>query len=199
MPKIVGVAKGDPALAVGLMVLLMAATTVVLPLALPLLIEGVRVNAWEIARFLIVLLLLPLAAGLAFKARRAAAATRFRPVLERVSTAALLLMLVLVVALQFQGVLRIFGSGAILAALLFALLSSAAGWLLAGKDPSRGTELGLATGLRNLPAALVVSVQNFKDPDVSLMVLITTLTGILTLVPAARVLGNRRTGGLTGT
>jgi NADPH:quinone reductase-like Zn-dependent oxidoreductase len=50
------------------------------------------------------------------------------------------------------------------------------------------TALGLATGLRNLPAALVVSVQNFKDPNVRLMVLVTTLTGILVLVPAANVL-----------
>lgn len=189
MPKIVGVAKGDPALAVGLMVLLMAVTTVVLPVALPRLIQGVRVNPWEIARFLIVLL--PLAAGLAFKARRGAAAARLQPILERVSTLALLLMLALIVTLHFQGVLRIFGTGAILGAVLFALLSSLAGWLLAGKDVPRRTALGLATGLRNLPAALVVAVQNFKDPEVPLMVLVTTLAGILILVPAARVIGKR--------
>ncbi len=194
MPKIVGVAKGDPALAVGLMVLLMAVTTVVLPVALPWLIQGVRVNPWEIARFLIVLLLLPLAAGLVFKARRGAAAARLQPILERVSTLALLLMLTLIVTLHFQGVLRIFGTGAILGAVLFALLSSLAGWLLAGKDAARRTALGLATGLRNLPAALVVAVQNFKDPEVPLMVLVTTLTGILILVPAARQMGKRRPG-----
>ena len=192
MPKIVGIAKGDPAVAVGLMVLLMAVTTIMLPVVLPLLIEGVQVNPWEIARFLIVLLLLPLAAGLVVKARRAQAAARLQPVLERISTLALLLMLTLILTLHFKGVLRIFGSGAILAALLFALLSSLAGWLLGGKDLSRKTALGLATGLRNIPAALVVAVQNFKDPGVSLMIVVSTLTGILILVPAARMIGKRQ-------
>lgn len=197
MPKIAGVAKGDPARAVGLMVLLMAVTTVVLPVALPLLIAGVQVDAWEIARFLVLLLLLPLASGLLFKARREAAAARLRPLLERVSTVALLLTLALIATLHYQGVLRMFGSGAILAALLFALLSSLAGWSLGGLDSSRRTALGLATGLRNLPAALVVSVQNFKDPKVPLMVLATSLAGLLLLVPAARHAG-RRTTGATG-
>ena len=193
MPKIAGVAKGDPALAVGLMVLLMAATTVVLPVALPLLIAGAQVDAWEIARFLVLLLLLPLVAGLAIRARRESAAARLQPVLGRISTLALLLMLVLIITLQFQGMLQLIGSGAILAALLFALLSSLAGWSLGGLNPSRRTALGLATGLRNLPAALVVSVQNFKDPKVPLMVLVTTLTGLLILVPAARHAGRRTT------
>src|SRR6476646_128042 len=44
MPKIVGVAKGDLALSVGLMVLLMVGTTICLPIALPMLVKGVQVN-----------------------------------------------------------------------------------------------------------------------------------------------------------
>ena len=100
-------------------------------------------------------------------------------------------MLVLIIALNFQAVLRIFGTGAIAAALLFAVLSALAGWLLGGRDPAQQTVLGLGTGLRNIPAALVVSVQNFKDPNVSVMVIVTTLTGILILVPAARLIGKR--------
>ncbi len=74
-------------------------------------------------------------------------------------------MLVLIIALNFQDVLRIFGTGAIAAALLFAVLSALAGWLLGGRDPAQQTVLGLGTGLRNIPAALVVSVQNFRGPQ----------------------------------
>ena len=198
MPKIVGVAKGDLALSVGLMVLLMVGTTIFLPVALPLLVKGVQVNPWKIARFLVLLLLLPLIVGLIVKARAASIAARLRPVLERVSTIALLVMIVLIIALNFQAVLRIFGTGAIAAALLFAVLSALAGWLLGGRDPAQQTVLGLGTGLRNIPAALVVSVQNFKDPNVSVMVIVTTLTGILILVPAARLMGKRATGAPPG-
>jgi BASS family bile acid:Na+ symporter len=192
MPKVAGLAKLDPALPAGLMVLLMAASTVVLPLALPLLLPGTRVAPWEIARFLIALLLLPLAAGLLFQARRGSAAARLRPVLERISNVALLVLLALLVAANFQGLLRLFGSGALLAALLFALLCPLAGWRLGGRDPERRTALGLATGLRNIPAALVVAVQQFKDPGVPLMLVVTTLAGILVLIPAARRAGKRR-------
>ena len=191
MPKIVGIAKGDLALSVGLMVLLMVGTTIFLPVALPLLVKGVQVNPWKIARFLVLLLLLPLIVGLFVKARAASLAARLRPLLELVSSIALLVMLVLIIALNFQAVLRIFGTGAIAAALLFAVLSALAGWLLGGRDPAQQTVLGLGTGLRNIPAALVVSVQNFKDPNVSVMVIVTTLTGILILVPAARLIGKR--------
>ena len=198
MPKIVGVAKGDLALSVGLMVLLMVGTTICLPVALPLLVKGVQVNPWKIARFLILLLLLPLIVGLIVKARAESIAVRLRPVLERVSSIALLVMLVLIIALNFQAVLRIFGTGAIAAAMLFAVLSALAGWLLGGSDPAQQTVLGLGTGLRNIPAALVVSVQNFKDPNVSVMVIVTTLTGILILVPAARLIGKREPGAPSG-
>ncbi len=78
MPKIVGIAKGDLALSVGLMVLLMVGTTIFLPVALPLLVKGVQVNPWKIARFLVLLLLLPLIVGLFVKARAASLAARLR-------------------------------------------------------------------------------------------------------------------------
>jgi BASS family bile acid:Na+ symporter len=191
MPKIAAVAKGDLALAVGLMVLLMVGTTVLLPVALPRLVEGAQVNPWKIARFLTLLLLLPLVVGLIVKARLDPVAMRLRPILERVSTISLLTMLVLIMAVNFKGVLRIFGTGAILAAILFAGLSALAGWLLGGRDAAQRTVLGLGTGLRNIPAALIVSTQNFKDPNVSVMVIVTTLTGILILGPTARLMGKR--------
>ena len=100
-------------------------------------------------------------------------------------------------ATHFQGVLRIFGTGAIFAALLFAIFSAVAGWLVGGPDLAQRTVLGLGTGLRNIPAALVVSVQNFKDPNVSVMVLVTTLIGILILLPAARLIGRHQVGTLS--
>ena len=189
MPKIVGIAKGDRALSVGLTVLLMVGTTVFLSVALPLLVKGVQVNALKIGGFLTLVMLLPLTAGLTCNAKSSSLALRLRPVLERISTVALAFGLILIIALNFRGVLRIFGTGGILAALLFAVLSALAGWLLAGRDAAQRTVLGLGTGLRNVPVALIVSVQNFKDPNVSVMIIVTTLTGIILLLPAARLMG----------
>jgi BASS family bile acid:Na+ symporter len=64
LPKLAERAKGDPAFAVGTMVLLMVVTVGYLPIVLPLLLPGVTVDPWPIARFLVLLMLLPLAAGL---------------------------------------------------------------------------------------------------------------------------------------
>lgn len=191
MPKVVGLAKGNLALAVALMVMSMAGTTVLMPIALPMLIEGAEVDPVRIALFLVVLLLLPLIAGLVLKSRRPALAARLRPVLERVSSLALVVMLILILGIHFQSVLRLFGTGAIGAAVLFSGLTALAGWGLGGRNPAQKTVLCLGTGLRNIPAALVVSVQNFQDPNVPVMVLVTTLVGMLLLVPFARHLGKQ--------
>ena len=83
LPKVVGIANGDVASAVGLMVLLMVGTTVFLPVALPLLIKGVQVNPWKIARFLTLLMLIPLVAGLIVRARAASIGARVQTRLRR--------------------------------------------------------------------------------------------------------------------
>ena len=50
LPKLAGIAKGNLAFAVGLMVLLMVLTVAYMPLVLPLLLEGVSVDPMKIAR-----------------------------------------------------------------------------------------------------------------------------------------------------
>ena len=70
LPKLAGLAKSDLAFAVGLMVLLMVLTVGYMPVVLPLLLEGVSVDPAKIARSLVLLMLLPLGAGLLPKRRR---------------------------------------------------------------------------------------------------------------------------------
>ena len=60
LPKLAQIAKGNLAFAVGLMVLLMVVTVGYLPIVLPLLLPGVSVNPAQIARSLVLLMLLPL-------------------------------------------------------------------------------------------------------------------------------------------
>src|SRR5260370_39509754 len=69
LPKLAGIAKGNLAFAVGLMVLLMGLTVAYRPLVLPLLLEGVSVDPMKIPRSLLLLMFLPLRVGLAVNAR----------------------------------------------------------------------------------------------------------------------------------
>ena len=86
LPKLAGIAKGNLAFAVGLMVLLMVLTVAYMPLVLPLLLEGVSVDPMKIARSLVLLMLLPLGAGLAVNARFGSIAERMRAPLNRISS-----------------------------------------------------------------------------------------------------------------
>lgn len=108
MPKLVELAKGNLAFAVGATVLLMVVTVGYLPIVLPLLLAGVTIDPWEIARSLILLMLLPLAAGLTVKAYYGDTALRVRPVLDWISNVSLILLALLISAANFDKVLDVF-------------------------------------------------------------------------------------------
>ena len=190
LPKLAQMAKGDLAFAVGLMVLLMVVTVGYLPLVLPLLLPGVSVNPVKIAYSLFLLMLLPLAGALAVKTRFAAAAARTKPVLDRVSNLSLILLVLLITAGNVNNVLAVFGTGGILAGLLFIAIGFGIGWVLGGPDLSTRRVLALGTAQRNIAAALVVGSQSFSDPQVVVMVVVVAIVGLLILMPLSRMLAN---------
>ena len=191
LPKLAGLAKSDLAFAVGLMVLLMVLTVGYMPLVLPLLLEGVSVDPTKIALSLVLLMLLPLGAGLLVKARFGHVADRIRTPLNRISSLSLVLLIVLLLVTNIRNVISLLGTRGILASILFILVGVAIGWLLGG--PAFGTKgvLALGTAQRNIAAALVVAGKNFDDPYVLVMVVVVAVVGLLILMPLARVLGSR--------
>jgi bile acid:Na+ symporter, BASS family len=193
LPKLAAVAKGNLAFAVGLMVMLMALTVGYMPLVLPLLLEGVSVNPMSIARSLVVLMLLPLAAGLAVKRKYEAVAVRVAPVLNKVSSASLLLLIVLLLATNIRNIAAMFGTRGVLASSIFLLVSFGTGWLLGGPGPDTRSVLALGSAQRNIAAALVVGGQNFDDPKVVVMVAVVAIVGLLVLMPLAHVEARRST------
>jgi len=193
LPKLAGIAKGNLAFAVGLMVLLMVLTVGYMPLVLPLLLKDISVDPTKIARSLVLLMLLPLGAGLLAKARLSGLADRIRTSLNRISSLSLTLLIVLLLMTNVRNVIGLFGTRGILASILFLAGGVGIGWLLGG--PSFGTKgvLALGTAQRNIAAALVVGGQDFEDPKVLVMVVVVAVVGLVILMPLARVLGTRNT------
>ena len=191
LPKLTQIANGNLAFAVALMVLLMVITVGYLPLVLPLLLPGVSVNPVKIARSLVVLMLLPLAGALAVNAKLPAAAARAKPLFNRLSTLGLILVVVLMVVVNFNKVLSVFGTRAILAGLLFIALGYAVGWALGGPGADTRTVLGLGTAQRNIAAALVVGGQSFSNPSVVVMVVVVAIISLLILLPLSRLLARK--------
>jgi BASS family bile acid:Na+ symporter len=190
LPKLAQIAKGNLAFAVGLMVLLMVVTVGYLPLALPLFLPGVSVDPGQIAKSLFLLMLLPLAGALLVKARLPDVAGRVKPALDKLSSLSLVVLAALIAVTNFSNVLSVFGTGGILAGIVFIAIGFAAGWLLGGSDKTIRSVSALGTAQRNIAAALVVGGQSFSDPKVVVMVVVVATVGLLILMPLSRKLAS---------
>ncbi|MFN8467858.1 MAG: bile acid:sodium symporter [Caldilineaceae bacterium] len=194
LPKLVQGAKGNVAFGVGLMVLLMVVTIVYMPLVLPLLLPGVAVNPWDIAKSLIVLMLIPLAIGLLFKSHSPDSADHWQPLMNKVSSVAILVLLVVGLGLNVANIIDLIGSWGILALLLFIVGSLLIGFICGGRDPAVRSVMGLGTAQRNVSAAILVSAQNFTGTTTLPFVLVAAILLLLILLPTARRMGSRRPG-----
>ena len=189
--KLAQAAKGNMAFAVGLMVMLMVVSIFFLPIFLPLFLTGVEVNPWEIAQSLIITMLIPLAIGLFIKARYPDTGAHLQPTFAQASNTSLMLMMGILLVLNVRNILSVIGTGAIVAGIIFIVVSFVVGYLLGGPGSDTKAVLGLGTGQRNIAAALVVANQNFTDPDVLLTLIVISLVGLFILMPIGGELGKR--------
>jgi predicted Na+-dependent transporter len=194
LPKLVQGARGNVAFGVGLMVLLMVVTIIYMPIVLPLLLQGVEVNPWDIARSLIVLMLIPLAIGLMIKSHSPDTAADWQPLMNKISSLALLILLVVGLGLNVSNILSLIGTGGILVLLLFIIGSLVIGYLLGGRDAADRSVMGLGTAQRNVSAAILVTAQNFSGGDTLSFVLVGAIILLLILLPAARRMGRGNSG-----
>jgi BASS family bile acid:Na+ symporter len=190
LPTLTELAKGNLPFAVGIMVLLSVGTVGYLPLVLPLLLPGVAVNSGKIAGWLLLLTLLPLAAGLFLRARCEEIARRVKPVLDRVSNVSLVPIVLLLAVANIDKILHVFGTRGILAGFLLVLLGFGIGWMLGGPGIDTRRALALGTGQRNIAAAFVVANESLSDPNVVIMLMVVTIVGLLTLLPLCRMLAS---------
>ena len=192
LPKLVQVAKGDMAFTAGLMVLLMVATVVYLPIVLPFVLKGVQVSPWEIARSLILLMLIPLAIALFVRARYEEVANGLIPTMTMATNLSLLVLFIGYFVAYFSEIIGTIGTGGILAAILLIVGAAAVGFLLGGKSMDTKKVLILGTGQRNLAAAFAVATSNFAtNPEVLVEIMVVSLMGLAILMIIAGQLGRR--------
>ena len=195
LPKLAQVAKGNAAFSVGLMVLLMVVTVAYMPLVLPLFLSGVEINAWDIAKSLIIMMLLPLGIGLFLKSRWEDTAQELQGLMSHASSLAILLLLVGAIILQWSAIVSLIGTGGLIAILVFMLISLVLGYVAGGSDAATRSVMGLGTAQRNVSAAMVVGAQNFSDkPNVLITVVVGALIGLVLLMPVGAELGKRMPG-----
>ena len=181
----------NAAFAAAVLVILLIVTIAFMPLVVPLLAEeGTQVDAWAIARPLVLTMLLPMVAGFVIKTYLPGLANQLQPYLPIVINASLVVMVALVLYLNFGSVVGVFGTGAIAAALLLLAGAFLIGYLLGTFDRSERTVLGFATAQRNFAAANVVAIQSFTDSGVLVMTVVISIAALL-LIPLSIAFGKR--------
>jgi BASS family bile acid:Na+ symporter len=192
LPKLVQIAKGDMAFTAGLMVLLMVATIVYLPIVLPFVLKGVQVSPWEIAKSLILLMLVPLAIALFIRARYEEVAKGLIHTMAMATNLSLVVLFIGYFVAYFSEIIGVIGTGGILAAILLVVGAVVVGFLLGGKSMDTKKVLALGTGQRNLAAAFAVATSNFaSNPEVLIEILVVSLIGLAILMVIAGQFGRR--------
>ena len=190
LPKLAEIAKSNEAFAMGLMLMLMVVTIFYLPLVLPFMLEGAKVSSWDIAKSLIILMLIPLILALLFRAYMEKPAMKIQPVLAALTNIALILLIASLVILNTKHLISMIGMP-LVAIVLFLIISMAIGYFLGGSDKDTRVVLTLGSGQRNISAAILVATQNFKDPDITLMLVAVAIFGLFIMIPYARWAGNK--------
>jgi BASS family bile acid:Na+ symporter len=186
--KLVQLAGGEVAIATGLLVLLLVVTVPYMPIVVPRIASEADVSAASIAQPLIFSMLLPLAIGLIADRFVPEWTSRLIPILGPLSTIALVALVASTVLSNFNDILDVFGTGAILAALLFIVGSFAIGYVLGITGSGTREELALGTAQRNIAAATVVATQSLNNADTTVMVVVTSMVSMAVLFPTASVL-----------
>jgi BASS family bile acid:Na+ symporter len=186
--KLTEIAQHRLALGAAVMMLLVLVTIAYMPLVLPLVLTGVRVNAGKIARTLLQQMLLPIVVGMLAARYLAGPARAVQPWVARLSSITLYVVLAATFVGYFPSLGGIITSGALLVALVFILVSFGVGYV-AGWGADHLEDVGaLGTAQRNTAAALIVAAEDFTDPSVLVVVTLASTVGLVLLIGLAKVL-----------
>jgi bile acid:Na+ symporter, BASS family len=193
-PIFVTKAKGDLGYTAALMVLTAVGTAVFMPVALPLMVKGLSTTAWAIAKPLLVVVILPMAAGVIARSKSPAMADRINPVVKKATGLFALMWCILALVLYGKSLLGVAGTFAVGTQLIFFCAIFACTYLLSfGLPREQKIVLSVGATTRNLGACLapLLAVPDM-DARASLMILlglpmmiVGVLLGMKFLVPNA--------------
>jgi BASS family bile acid:Na+ symporter len=148
--------RADLALAVSLVVVLMLGNIIAAPLWAQAVVTDASVSTWMIVKDLLLLVLIPLALGLAAKARYSDHASRWGPALEKVSNIALVIALVSGIAVYWHDLVELLGSRVIVASIVIVVVAAALGWAAGFRHTESAITSSMITAMRFTPIGLVV-------------------------------------------
>ncbi len=188
-PLMVTKAKGDMSSAGAFVLVATVGTVVFMPLMVPLLIKGLVVSVWGLAKPLLMMVLLPLIIGFVIKVYKEPIADKIAPVVKKIGTLFLLITAILTFWLYGKEMLSAIGSYAIGAQILFFAIITFLSYKIPfglTKTQRSGMALGMCT--RNIAAVFVAyfGITN-PEPGVFVMIVLVVPLALVVALIAARI------------
>jgi BASS family bile acid:Na+ symporter len=186
-------ARSDMDFTAALIPLAMVATVVLLPLLAPLMMKGLTLNVWSLAKPLLLMVLVPLVLCAALKVYAAPVADKLFPAVKKLGGLSTLVTLGFVVVFHFRDIVRTVGSFAIGAEVLFLLgLAFVAYRFGFGLAQGQRSAMALAMATRNgAPMLAVFTAFPNQDPGMLVMLLLSGPVPALLALPLARYFASR--------
>jgi BASS family bile acid:Na+ symporter len=189
LQQMVGKARGDIGFAGALIPLVAVGTVVMMPLMAPLLIKGLTIDTWALAKPLLLTILLPLMIGAAIRHYAATVATRIFPVVKVVAQISTWLTIVWCIVIYGRGMLNTAGEFALLSMTLFMVGMGVITYRFGfGMKQNQRSVMALGMGTRNVAAVLAAALAiPDADPRIVTMVIMWTLWSIVLAAIGARI------------
>ncbi len=200
LQQVVGKARGDMAFAGALIPLVAVGTVVLMPLMAPLLIQGLTIDTWALAKPLLLTILLPLMIGAGIRQYAATVATRIFPAVKLIAQLSTLLTIVWCLLIYGRGMVNTAGELALLSLTLFmvgmGLITYRFGF---GLKRNQRSVMALGMGTRNVAAVLAaaLAIPN-ADPRIVVMVIMWTLWSVVLAAIAAKIFAKQASGVVVG-
>lgn len=188
-PLMVTKARGDMSSAGAFILVATIGTVIFLPILVPVLIEGLEVSVWALAKPLLIMVLLPLLIGFGIRVYKAPIADKLFPVIKKIGTLFLLITAVLTFWLYWEEMVSAIGSYAVGAQVIFFALITFLSYKIPfglKKTQRSGMALGMCT--RNIAAVFVAyfGITN-PDPGVFVMIVLVVPLALIVALIAAKI------------
>lgn len=185
-PVLSAISKANVRLSGGILVLSIGVTIIYLPLMLGVFLPDAHVPAGHLALKLSLTIVAPLLVGLFLRSRFEKFAHTAEHYLHLISRIFVILLTLIVILLYGGRIIGLFGTYAILAALISVIGGFGIGYLLGGPERENRLAMGYMHGARSASIAVMVASDVFREqPNVMLMIATLTLFILVILIPAS--------------
>ena len=191
LPVMVGTARGDVSFAAALVPIVAVGTVVFMPLMGPMMIEGLMISGWGLAKVLLIYILIPLIFGAALRHFTDTAATKILPVINVIAKITTALTPVVAIVLYYRDMLDTVGSFALLSMTVFMVVIGLATYRFGfGLKRNQRSVMSLGMLTRNGSVVLIaaVAIPN-AEPALITYIVMFVIASIVVAAIAARVLG----------